>query len=201
MNVWGLPIILTTRRKSSGHKFKGGVSSYRKIKRDLRPLLRISAAYVTTMIDYYRLPRDFPGMADLPTGNVFSKAQHLEAAFAEDVGNRQFLPHLQLHEFESLLFCNLEAIDEIMAEITKSRKLSDLEAIASQFESPEEIDEENEPPAKRLESLYPRYRKVLHGVRIARRISSDTGIRAFYSCGHFSDWVRKLEKLGQNEGR
>src|SRR5262245_35382193 len=62
------PTLLTTKVVKSGPNFKGGVTSFAKFEGDLRRLLGGAGqgTLVTTMLDYYRLPDDFPGMADRP---------------------------------------------------------------------------------------------------------------------------------------
>lgn len=49
------PIIVKTK---TGHK--GGITEYKPIKKDILSLLKDRNVYVTTMIDYYGLPSDFP---------------------------------------------------------------------------------------------------------------------------------------------
>lgn len=76
-NVHIEPILLTTKRVKNrnaferslpGRRFKGGVSSYNQVKRDIRNVLNDrGVAAVTTMIDFYGLPRDFPGMNSTTT--------------------------------------------------------------------------------------------------------------------------------------
>jgi len=60
--VYLTPVLVCTKRVKSGIKFKGGVSQYEKVRQELSLLLRDrSAVAVTTMLDYYGLPRNFPG--------------------------------------------------------------------------------------------------------------------------------------------
>lgn len=55
--VYAAPTIAATKRVKSGKKFKGGVVSYARARRDLLRLLGDSgAAAVTTMIDYSSAP-------------------------------------------------------------------------------------------------------------------------------------------------
>src|SRR5215470_11200668 len=99
-NVFPAVTIIATRRRPDRKDFKGGISSYNKIKTDLRPLLNDgSATLVTTMIDYYGLPPDFPGLSNCPNASCHDRVSHIEKAFADDIGQRKFLPYLSLHEF------------------------------------------------------------------------------------------------------
>src|SRR4051794_40884440 len=59
--------ILVTKRVKDGPNFKGGVTNFARFKNDAQRLLNSAGgALVTTMLDYYRLPLDFPGMDSRP---------------------------------------------------------------------------------------------------------------------------------------
>ncbi len=104
-NVALTPTILATRRVKSGGHFKGGATSYAKVQGDLHRLLKDTGAErITTMLDYYGLPDDFPGLTDRPTGTCYQRVEHVERAFQADIAHPRFLPYLALHEFEALLF-------------------------------------------------------------------------------------------------
>ena len=60
--------------------------------------------HFTTFLDLYALPSDFPGVND-NTRNAAdpgSYVRSLEEAFAADIHSQFFLPHVQLHEFETM---------------------------------------------------------------------------------------------------
>lgn len=60
-SLFFISVIIATKRLKTGEKKKGGISSYKKIRRDLIGLLQdTSVVAVTTMIDFYGLPNDFP---------------------------------------------------------------------------------------------------------------------------------------------
>ena len=48
---------------------------------------------VTTMFDYYKLPKDFPGKGNLLTGTCYERVDILEKAFTEDINHRNFFPY------------------------------------------------------------------------------------------------------------
>jgi hypothetical protein len=189
--IFPVVTIATTRRRPDRKDFKGGIVSYGKVKTDLRPLLRdTSAALVTTMIDYYGLPADFPGMANRPSGSCRDRVQHLESAFAKDINHSKFLPYLALHEFEALLFTSPA---QIASHFPDHGRLTQLENIKSQFGSPEEIDDDPlTAPSKRIKNVYPAYQKRADGPTIAQRIGLEL-IRQ--ECPHFNEWLTKLESL------
>jgi hypothetical protein len=71
IGVYPTPVLAKTKREKSGRAFKGGLTSYAKVRRDILRLLDdSSAAAVTTMLDFYGLPKDFPGNSIIPTGSV-----------------------------------------------------------------------------------------------------------------------------------
>lgn len=174
--------------------FRGGINSFEAQARPvLLRLLQGGNRYVTTMFDYYGLPKDFPGMDTLPpAGTAREKIHLIETALTSTISNRRFIPYLQLHEFEALLFSDITILDHYMQATSKS-KISDLAHIISKFQGPELIDDGPETsPSKRLISLYPNFQKRLDGNEIAKIIPLGT-IRA--QCPHFDQWLSTLEQL------
>ncbi|EYF05239.1 DUF4276 family protein [Chondromyces apiculatus] len=172
----------------------GGGLSYKPYRKDIENSLREKPAYdvVTSMIDYYRLPSNFPGWT-LPTrakGDPYARVRKLEEAFAENIADERFLPGIVLHEYEGLLFTSPEAIADVVAE---GRLLPRIERILKEFHgNPEAINERPEKsPALRLKKLYPAYDKRDHGPRIAERIGLST-LRA--KCQHFNAWLTEIER-------
>ncbi len=147
--VFLFPTILTTKVVKSGPNFKGGVTNYAKLRADLSKLLLDTGAVVTTMIDYYGLPADTPGMRDRPVASARHRVLHVEAAIYKNVGAPpHFMPFLALHEFEALLFADHD--------INENRETA---------------------PSKRLKQVFPSFKKTLHGPTAAKRIGLEA-IRA-----------------------
>ncbi len=186
-----IPKIVTTKRLKNGHQFKGGISKYSKIKNDLLRLINdTDAKAITTLLDFYGLPDDFPGKSSIPHGTCFSRVIHLQNEFQKDIGNHRFIPFLALHEFEAYLFTSPSHIADVFPD---SDVVNQLEAIANSNTSPEQINEGPEThPSARIEKLIPQYRKTLHGPIIAKRI----GLQAIQKkCNHFKTWLDILEAL------
>ncbi len=195
-DVYLTPIVVSTKRVKSGLKFKGGVTNYRKFKRELQSLLGDrSADAVTTMIDYYGLPGDFPGLGTRPkTDSCYLRVADVEDALKTDLQNPRFLPYLSLHEFEALLFTSPSEVDAAFPGTVADR----LAAMAASVESPEEINDGPQThPAARIKSLLPAYRKPLHGPMIASRIGLEVMRQ---KCRHFDAWVTSLENIGRSAG-
>lgn len=193
-NVYCIPKIATTKRVKSGPDFKGGIVSYDKAKNDIIRLLGdTNAVVVTTMIDYYRFTSRVPYKDSIKGQSCFERVSSLEHLFKKDINNEKFWPYLQTHEFEAMLFVSPDTIANSLVE---SNKIPNLLEINNQFKSPEEINDNPETtPSRRLEKIFPHYRKVVHGPLITKRIGLDN-IRA--KCEHFNQWLIKLESLGQN---
>ena len=192
LDVSPVPIIIATKRIKSGSHFKGGVPSYEKVRKEIQRLLGdSSAALVTTMIDYYGLPRSFPGRAAAQGATPLERVRFVEDALRTDITHPKFVPYYSLHEFEALLFASTSAIAQVFAKPDLEQPLA---AIRAAFPTPEDIDDDPvTAPSARLESLYPRYSKPFFGFLIAARI----GIQAMRDeCGHFDEWLTRLEEPG-----
>jgi hypothetical protein len=191
------PTILVTKRVKDGPNFKGGIINFARFKNDAQRLLNSAAgALVTTMVDYYGLPEDFPGMDSRPShGTAIQRVTHVEDAVAKHFESPQnFLPFFVLHEFEALLFSSLTELPQVLIE---PRKKKEFEAIRASVGSPEEINERPDfAPSKRIIRLFPSYKKTVHGPMTAARIGIQN-IRA--ECPHFNGWLQKLEIFAQTK--
>lgn len=180
-----------TKRTKSGQTFKGGIVSYPQVRRDILNLLRDSnVALVTTMIDYYGLPDDFPGKDALPVGTPYDRVCHLEEAFKNNIGDPRFLPFLVLHEFEALVLVEPAKLGMVLPPYKDK-----VPALVGDIGSlpPEEIDEGSEThPAARILRYFPGYQKRLHGPRVVQDIGLDEIRR---KCPHFNEWLARLESL------
>lgn len=176
-----------------GPDYRGGMFGYAAPRRDIETSLRHDTGrYVTTLFDYYRLPSDFPGMGTRPNGTGAARVAHVEAAMAADVADRRYVPYVQVHEFEALLFSDVGVLDEALGLYGYSRRRA-LQQIVDGVETPEEInDGPRTAPSKRLIDLYPAYDKVLFGEDVCRQIGVDA-IRA--ACPRFDAWVERLAGL------
>jgi hypothetical protein len=187
--VWMTPRIVETRKG-----FKGGAVSYGKITRQVRQWCQYDAgARVTTLFDVYGLPNDYPGVAqwnyNLPPQNQTSA---LEVTLGVDVGQTNFIPYLQLHEYEALLFSDLSAFQ--YADVPEWA-ITAWKAELAQFASPEDVNNSRlTAPSKRLIAHWPTYAKSkpLYGVLLAIEIGLPA-MRA--ACPRFHDWLCLLESL------
>jgi len=192
---WSLflePTILVTKMVKDGPNFKGGVTSYERCRNDLAKLLNSSGgALVTTMLDYYGLPSDFPGMSTRPNGSPRERASHVQQAIWHDFGEPQnFVPFLALHEFEAWLFSCPSTLPDVLTVPTQQPEFARL---CNCYDSPEDINDGHDTaPSKRIMQMFPTYKKTLHGPTAAKRIGLNK-IRS--ACPHFDDWLQRLEAM------
>ncbi|HTB99916.1 MAG TPA: DUF4276 family protein [Ferruginibacter sp.] len=154
------PIQVTMGSGSRGGLLKG---SYRKLKKDALRYLRADDVIVTTLIDYYHLPSDFPEYElAMSKVSLMDKINHLEDAIKRDIDNYRFIPYIQLHEFEALLFTKIDGFKGLPD--VSAAQLTTLENILNEFENPELINNGVETaPSKRLLNIIPGYQKKLYG--------------------------------------
>jgi len=152
------------------------------------------------MLDYYGLGKGFPG-APVPDGlPTVDKAARLEDAIYQDIRQAipefrpdvRFVPYIQMHEYEGLLFSDPTAFAEAIYQPDLAQPF---QGIHDEFDTPEDInDSPNSAPSKRIATHYPGYRKVLDGTIAAQAI----GIEAMrQKCPHFDAWIDRLIALAQ----
>ncbi len=181
--------VVETKRTAGGEKFRGGVLSWRQLRNDIRLLVRDTGALVTTLVDYYALPVDVPGVATSePSWDARQTVAHVEAAIADEINHANFLPNLMLHEFEALLYADPNAVgahfdDEDVA----ARMMDDLRECSE----PELVDDgPATAPSKRIMRHRPGYLKTSDGPTIL----SDIGLPAIRAaCPHFDTWLSHVE--------
>jgi Domain of unknown function (DUF4276) len=202
--LWPRDIIAVTRRVTTGRGgvhgrredqvFRGGIRSYSQLKTDLVLLMkehRKADAWFTTMIDLYALPKDFPGFADCRNTDPIERVECLEEYLARDVSHPRFLPYLQLHEFEALLFSDTSRFETRFP--GDASLISKLLAIRNAFPTPEHINDRPDlAPSKRILSLRADYGKTVAGPTIAASIGLATLRR---ECPHFHKWICSIEAL------
>ncbi len=185
---------ITTGRKRTT-TFRGGLVAYEHLRRDLSLWMkqdRKPESWFTTMVDFYRLPADFPGAGTvLSIADPLEKVKFLQTELRRDLDHRQFIPYIQLHEFEALLFSDPSAFSIVFPGETAA--IAELIEIRQANLSPEHIDDgEDTAPSKRICKLLPDFEKPTSGPIIAREI----GLHKIRSeCRHFDAWLEAVLAL------
>ena len=173
----------------------GGMSKYSYIKKDILNIIYEKDVVVSMMIDFYRLPSDFPGFNDLKVTQTHQEqANLLETRIKKDLENSQkqlfenFIPYIQLHEFEALVFASINGIDSLFERSEMDYK--GLMNVIQQYPNPEDIN--NHPdtaPSVRLKKLISGYNKVLHGIDIINTVGM---AELLEKCPRFKTWIESM---------
>lgn len=195
--------VLAASGRKHGHTSRGGGRRYQPMRRDLGNLLKQDAhadTRFTTVFDLYGLYDGFPGWDEaekqrhIPQERILT----LERAFAADVGDHRFIPHIQLHEFETILLCDPSLFALVYED--SSAGIAALQAAVATATSPELVnDGASTAPSKRIISVFPRYRgeKTTVGADLAECVGID---KTRFLCPHFERWLKTLESLTENKG-
>ena len=179
--------------------YKGGAVRFERAKRDISNFLKQrSDIYISTMFDYYGIETNWLGRADIQSNDTATKkAEKMEnktlleikKLFPDQNIEKRFIPYIEMHEFEALLFSDLSTLANILG--VNSLKI---DSILSEYGEPEEINDNHQTaPSKRLQRLCDKeYRKVAMGNVIAKAIGIPT-MRE--KCPHFNEWLKKLALL------
>lgn len=173
---------------STSTNFKGGISSYGKVKNQVTRMCKEHPQeYVTTLIDYYGLPTDFP---ERSLQHGWQGALVVEREFQDDVNHANFIANIVVHEFEGLLFSEPLAFERLFGESVLAEQVA---SVRDAFPTPEHINDSRETaPSKRISGLFS-YDKASDGPLLAAEIGLE---RICHECKHFGAWVAKLKNLG-----
>ncbi len=192
--------VLTSKDNRTSMEYRGGLVNYAKAKQDIQTWIKQDnhpECRFTTMFDLYALPSGFPGYIEAQEQqNAYEKVKILETRLAENIEDDRFIPYIQLHEFEALIFSDPQQLDWEYLE--HDQAIAKLTAMVAD-KNPELINDSPETaPSKRILKEIPEYDKVTAGVAVAEKIGLQT-LRT--KCKHFDEWVSLLESLaeGNNE--
>lgn len=191
-------LLLTSKKKNA----RGGMLNYCQAKNDLITWMKQNDKknseqhFYTTMFDLYALPDDFPDWKEaIGKSDKHLQVQTIEEAFSKDINHSNFIPYIQLHEFEALVFGGL---DKLLDDYPGCHKeIEGLKKILESYDNdPEAIN--NSPqtaPSKRiiqaLKGKY-NYNKPQSGTTVTKATGIDN-LRT--QCRHFNEWLVKIENL------
>ena len=179
----------------------GGLSKYSHLKKDIVNTLYENDVVVSTLVDFYSIPSDFPGYNESLSYDKHSdQVNYLESKIKEDIEltqNRVFenlVPYIQLHEFETFIFSDIMGVDALFDQSEYDRR--EFINITRQYENPEDINNGvNTAPSVRLKKIIKGYDKVLFGIEIIQNLGVDL-IRE--KCPRFNSWIQNLIDILQS---
>jgi hypothetical protein len=187
-------LLITSKKKG----MKGGLLSYAQAKNDLTLWMKevshrgSETHFFTTMFDFYALPDDFPNIVQSKSiVDPYLRIADVEEAFKMDIDADRFIPYIQLHEFEALMFCD---ITKLIIEYPKcSKEIESLENdLANYNGNPELINNSPETaPSKRIIAAIEgkhkyNYNKPRSGAVVTASIGLPTLMQ---NCRHFREWI------------
>lgn len=192
--------MVTTNRKKN---MQGGMLSFQQAKQDLSILFmsnqndEYTSHIFTTMFDFYALPNDFPNYSEaLKIQDKYQMIDNIEVSFAQEIMETRFIPYVQLHEFEALVFCGIDFLKLLYPGCDKSIKI--LNDVLDDFGNPELINHGiNTAPSKRIihaiefenKQKY-KYNKPKSGKFVTESVGID---KLRNKCPHFNQWIEKIK--------
>ncbi|MBQ7773906.1 MAG: DUF4276 family protein [Bacteroidales bacterium] len=171
---------------------RGGLVNYQHLKNTIQGLLKESNSkdmLVTTFVDYFRIPSNMPGYEQMAgLASSYEKVSVLERAMSQDINDIRFVPYIQLHEFEALLFSDNSGFEYYYKPDISSKTAR----IVEEFANPEDINSKPETsPSNRIMAIIPQYEKVVHGNLIALTIGIEPILKR---CPRFAQWTESIVK-------
>ncbi len=178
---------------------KGGLLKYIKFRNDVLRWIESDRGrantFYTSFIDLYAFPKDAQSPYTTQIQNIaghYQKITALEAAISQDINYPNFIPYVQLHEFEALVLVDPDRLITMYPDgQTGINKLK--RAIGNM--NPEEINESSQSaPSKRIIQYLPNYEG--QKAQVGPLVAEDIGLTALRNnCPHFNDWITKLENI------
>lgn len=180
-------------------KSRGGIVKWSDLEKQIiLHLKNDKEAFVTTFIDYYGIQKKhkFPkwsesyNITDIDKRIDFVENEMLNAI--DSNLNSRFIPYIQLHEFEGLLFNKISDFERVIPP-SDLVGLLELKRTIEQYPNPEMInDNKDTTPSYRLLRIINGYDKVIYGTILAETIGLE---RIRDKCPRFNKWIIKIEKL------
>jgi hypothetical protein len=150
------------------------------------------------LIDYYGLysKYTFPNWEDgEKIADKNKRMAFLETAMKHDIRaavQHRFLPYLQLHEFEGLLFNDIQVFYD---QVPKNELVGKAELLKTfqDYDNPEMINNSKETsPSHRLKRIIEGYNKTLYGHYFAEAIGLE---KIRNKSPRFNNWLKVIEEL------
>ena len=135
--------ILTNRKLNK----KGGNVGFEYLKNDVSRVAATKNVLITTLLDFFRLPTDFPGYTT-DSLRLPDMEQGIKEKVTEFMDASCFLPYIQRHEIESLMYTSMDGFNVV---VDDQESLDELQRIIDSYPTPEDINGgADTAPSKRL---------------------------------------------------
>lgn len=200
-----LNIFVSTRKIKTGwdrinnKPAKGGLLKYIKFRNDVLRWIESDRGrantFYTSFIDLYAFPKDAesPYTAQIQSiVDPYQKIAALETAIGKNLNHPNFIPYVQLHEFEALILVEPDRLLTMYPDgqtgITRLKR-----DIGNT--NPEEINESPQTaPSKRIIQYLPNYEG--QKAQVGPLVAEDIGLNLLrQKCPHFNEWIIKLENI------
>lgn len=176
-------------------KSMGGIVRWPILKKEIEIHLLDPNVLVTMLIDYYGMyqKHSFPHWDESERiSDKNSRMDFLEASMFNEISDSsryRFIPYLQLHEFEGLLFNDIKLFYEHVPK-EELVGIAELEETFACYDNPEMINNNRETsPSHRLKRIIRGYNKPLYGHYFAEAIGINQ-IRA--KSPRFNKWIENI---------
>lgn len=178
-------------------KSNGGIVPWPNIRRQIETHLHEENAHVSMLLDYYGIKDsyNFPGwneskMISSKNDKLQFLCRSMKSDIAQELSSR-FIPYMQIHEFESLLFSDIDVFKNNFD--NQEMDFPKLEDAIREFPNPEDINSRPTlAPSKRLIDAISGYDKVVFGSCLAEEIGLE---RILEKCPLFSQWFSSLQSI------
>lgn len=171
---------------------KGGNVGFEYLKNDISRVAATKNVLITTFLDFFRIPADFPNYTT-DSLSLPKIENGIKEKITEFMDASCFLPYIQRHEIESLMYTNMEGFNIV---VDSQKHLNELQRIIDSYPNPEDINGGAETaPSKRLMRIFP-YEKTTDGEMILEALEIND-IRD--KCPRFNEWMGKLEEGLKND--
>lgn len=180
------PILIRTSKTG-----RGGFVNYQHLRNDVCKLLASTKDdfVVSMFVDFFRIPEVPHKEKWEKKANHLEQVSAMEQSIAEDINDRRFIPYIQLHEYEALLFADNKGFDTYF---TKNESFQ-TQQIINTFVNPEDINTcPTGAPSKRLLAIKENYDKVIEGNLIALEIGIE---KILEKCPRFKAWIERLIRI------
>jgi len=178
---------------------KGGLRKYSKFRNDVLRWIESDRnkpnTFYTCFVDLYGFPKDSESPYTEQIQNIsdkYKRISSLEVAIAKNISHPNFIPYVQLHEFETFILVDP---DRLLGMYPDGR--SGIKKLKAEIANtnPEEINGSPQTaPSKRIIKYLPDYEG--QKAQVGPLVAEDIGLTKLRSqCPHFDEWILKLENL------